>query len=264
MEYLDGGGIFRDDFRVLERNRKMWIAIGVVLICALSAFFWSLGRRSESGAKPEQASASGNERLSAMKNSLGSALSRQNVTIEPAERIERKFDPYEEWETVKILEHFGIPSAKFEGETMPEVIELIREMFEEYGGKNVEFQILGGGDAGYPVVADIDENISLRVLLDLVAGLGGYDLDLTEGLVTFRRKALTAVDNQLQTMRLAAVPDMMEPQGIVADPFADSPELKPSSSPSEWFSKYGIQFEAGAGIEIDSMTFKHELDIGEM
>jgi hypothetical protein len=140
------------------------------------------------------------QKLSALSKKLGSAVVPRKVKIEPREPEEREFDPYEEWTTEKILAHFGVPPGKFNGASMAEVVAYLEQVFVENGGRGIGFRIEGG--AGHPITCEFG-NVTTRGLMELVAGLGGYDISVTDGEVVLRRKPPAAIA-WAQTLRLEA------------------------------------------------------------
>ena len=226
-----------------------------LLVVALVAFLsWKYSGSVEKGGAPGIASVQENSRLTAIKKSLGSAMPRRKVEIKPAEPEEPAFDPYEAWETTKILDYFAVPTAKFEGVLMAEALQSIREIYAEYGGKNLEFRIEGGGgaDPGFPL--EFETGGSLRAVLELVAGVGGYDLNVGDGEVALRRKLLD--DDGLVQQRIESQFVGTAGSGpILDDPFGEPVTVKLEERvPAEIYEKYGIGFANGAGIEIEPET----------
>ena len=175
-----------------------WIGFCLLLLLGLIWFLLQPGREDEAAAGAE---ADGSEptKLTALTTGLGSVMPQRTVEIKPAKRPEQEFDPYEAWDTEKILARFGVRPGKFDGATMQEVVAHLERMCEEDGGRGIEFRIEGGG--GHLVSCEFG-NVSAASLMELVAKLGGYDLTTGDGEVVFRRKPPVPA-GEIQEMRLS-------------------------------------------------------------
>ena len=222
----------------------------MVLICLL-AIFWRGGRPREPSATVSVGDPSEPRRLSAISKNLDPGVLSRKVKIEPGDPEERESDPYEEWSTEKILAHFGVPPGKFDGASLQEVVAYLEQVFEENGGRGIGFRIEGSG--GHPITCEFG-NVSVQSLMDLVSGLGGYDVSAADGEVVFRRK-LPAAAAGVQTVRLEAGIwqrlagiDSSADAEIAGDAWIGIAEALQA--------EYGIGFGSGseAGVDLDPET----------
>ncbi len=227
-----------------------WIAATCALLLA-AILLTRRDARDPPGREAEPAAPRGP--LSALTGSLGDpGVVRREAAIAPEESPGREFDPYQEWGTQKVLEHFMIRPGEIEVATLGEAVEFLRETYRETGGRNVTFRIEGSPDAGFPVKAQW-KNTSYRRLLDLLAGLGGYEIDVGDREVILRPRPPATGDADLAELSLPDLPKHLLAQ---TDPFGLTPvaELSPNGA-AELLDLYGLGPDDPDGaIAIDPET----------
>ena len=227
-------------------NRRYVIAAtGLALLYIL--LLWNRG--GDDPVVPERTNAEPRKAVTAL-TAVGnpSALTRRTVVIEPAEPPEREFDLYEEWDTQKILGHFMVASGEFRGETMADAVSVFAELFAQHGGRKVEFFYDAAALAtGHPLEFEYG-NISMRSLMELAAGLAGFEMEMADGSVTFTPIPPSADDNTLLTLAFDV------PTGFTGDlardlnrgnPFVENPGEAMASLKD--FANWGIYLEDDAG-----------------
>ncbi|MGI9241965.1 MAG: hypothetical protein ACR2RV_14275 [Verrucomicrobiales bacterium] len=246
----------------MKKPDSSWVAVGlVVVLLAVGGGLWLTARGPRHVDDPE--SAHPGSKLTALKGMRGLGGGGRKVEIKPVVRGEGAFDPYVEWETGEVLDHFAVPTIKFDGVMLEEALVSIRELYAAYGGHNLNFRVVGEG-AGFPL--EFESGGSLRAVLELMAGLGGFELNIEGREIVFTRKDDS--DHRLDVLRIgnqigagASVdPAGSEGGGAFA---ADSPFGEGDPSPDRPMATidpigllvdYGIAFSGGAGIEIDPET----------
>ena len=223
--------------------------VGVVIAAAL---FLLLRPGDDRRPKPEAGKSQPRTKLTAIgRMNLGSALPRKRVAIKPAAPDEGRPDPYEGLSTEQILSGFVVPTIKFEGVELPEALRLVRGLYSNYGGKNLKFRIEGKAD-GYPI--DFETGGSLRSVLELLAGVGGYQLDIREGEVVFQPSGLP--DDPIETVRLDVPPfsDFGKRSQIPEDPFGQ-PVTREIDPAVDTLARFGVRFDGeSSGVEEDPET----------
>lgn len=227
-------------------NRHYAIAAaGLALLCIL--LLWKRG--GDDPTMPERTNAEPRKAVTAL-TAVGSpsALTRRTAVIEPAEPPEREFNPYEEWDTLKVLEQFMVPPGEFRGKTMADAVSAFAELFAQHGGRKVEFFYDAAALAtGYPLEFEYG-NISMRSLMELTAGLAGFEMEMAEGSVSFTPIPPSADDNTLLTLAFDV------PTGFTGDlardlnrgnPFVENPGEAMASLKD--FANWGIYLDDDVG-----------------
>ena len=196
------------------------------------------------------------KRLTALTKSqrLGSAVVTRTVAIETRERTEvPAFDPYEEWTTGTILNQFGILPGKFEGASIDDVVVFFEETYAQHGGHGIEFRVEGSG--GFPVTCEYG-NVMATSLMDVMAGLAGYEVVVGDGEVVFRRVRLPHAASGMQSVSLdmGLGQRLMQADGeLMGDPFSEvGSELEAPNVEAvvAGLAKFGLDFESG--VEVDA------------
>ena len=235
------------------RNRNLWLAVSCAMLVV--AIMWIPSWDRDPAGSAAATPGTGNRgKLTAIRSYTGKYVSGRRVSIKPASPADekRELDPYESWPTEKILANFGILAGRFTGESVPEAIEFLRRAYEENGGENVEFRVEGGG--GYPLKFEYG-NISAKGLMELVAGLGGYSLEIGDREVAFRRRPMGSPG--FQEMRLESTPFeslFSRPD----DPFGETEE-ELAISPAAV-----VDILAGFGIELEQGHLSRDPSTGQL